>query len=159
MLQLKTSSRYPTVSSCCRLKAGLRVECAWAAFTLMIPSRWSQSQTFSNGMAVSESPGVVNYSECVVCGKFVRQIQLEAFSEYLNKTVVPGETLAEREARRRAFLYGMSAGTFLLTLGGVSQAAACNGNWYSISYNHYNTLPGQSRLTEEIGHAVQKELY
>ena len=40
-----------------------------------------------------------------------------------------------------------AAGTFLLMPGGVSQAAACDGNWYSISYN-YNTLPGTDCYVE-----------
>ena len=61
---------------------------------------------------------------------------------HLNKTEVPGETRAEQETRKRALLDGMAAGTFLLMPGGVSQAAACDGNWYSIAYNHYNTLHG-----------------
>ena len=30
---------------------------------------------------------------------------------------------------------------FLLMPGGVSRAAACDGNWYSVGYN-YDTLPG-----------------
>ena len=93
-------------------------------------------------MTVSEGTAMLGYSDCVVCGKSVEQIQSEAVTDYWNKTLVPGETLAERETRRRAFLDPMSAGTFLLMQGGVSQAAACDGNWYSIAYNHYNTLPG-----------------
>ena len=90
------------------------------------------------GMVVSEEALQVGYSDCVVCGKFVAQIQSETVTDYLRKTAVPGETLAERDTRKRAFLDGMSAGTFLLMPGGVSQAVACDGNWYSIAYNHYN---------------------
>ena len=71
--------------------------------------------------------------------------------------MVPGETLAEQEARRSAFLDGMSAGTFLFMPGGVSQATACDENWCSISYNHYNTLPETIPLDWGNGHAVQKE--
>ena len=70
-----------------------------------------------------------------------QQIQEETVNEYLDRTVSVGETLAETQARRRAFLDGMNAGAFLLMPGGVSRAAACDGNWYSIGYN-YNTLPG-----------------
>ena len=88
------------------------------------------------GMGVSEESMQVNYSDCVVCGKSVSQIQSKAVYDYLSKTVVSGETLAERETRKRAFLDGLSAGTFLLMPGGVSQAAACDGNWYSVEYNH-----------------------
>ena len=109
------------------------------------------------GMALSEESMLVNYSDCVVCGKTGSQIQSEAVNDYLSRTVVSGETLAERATWKRAFLDGMSAGTFLLMPGGVSQAASCDGNWYSIAYNHYNTLPGTIPSFEESGHVVQKD--
>ena len=47
------------------------------------------------GVVVSEESTLVGYSDCVVCGKSVSQIQSEAVNDYLNKTEVPGETLAE----------------------------------------------------------------
>ena len=84
---------------------------------------------------------MIGYSDCVVCGKPVQKIQEETVNDYMDKTVVVGEALAETQARRRAFLDGMNAGTFLLMPGGVSRAAACDGNCYSIGYN-YDTLPG-----------------
>ena len=68
-------------------------------------------------------------SDRVVCGKTVQQIQSEADNDYLASTMIPNDTLAETEDRRSAFLDSMSAGTFLLMPGGVSQAAACNGDW------------------------------
>ena len=89
-----------------------------------------------NDMSVCGNAGLLAYSDCVVCGKPVQQIQDEAVNDYLNKTVVPGETLAETERRKRAFLDGMAAGTFLLMPGGVSQAAACDGNWYTAAYGY-----------------------
>ena len=95
-----------------------------------------------DSMAVSEGVGLVGCSDCVVCGKSVLQIQTESVNDYIDKTVVPGETLAETERRKRAFLDGMAAGTFLLMPGGVSQAAACDGNWYSIAYGCNRVLPG-----------------
>ena len=49
---------------------------------------------------------------------------------------------AETERRKRAFLDGMAAGTFLLMPGGVSQAAACDGNWYSVAFGYDRVLPG-----------------
>ena len=96
------------------------------------------------GMAVSEASTLVNYSDCVVCEKSVPKNQSEVVNDYLSKTTIPGETLAERETKRRVFLDGKSAVTFPLMTGRLSQAAACDGNWYSISYSHYNTvtLPG-----------------
>ena len=95
-----------------------------------------------NDMKVSGNAGLLGCSDCAVCGKPVQQIQDEAVNDYLNKTVVPGETLAETERRRRAFLDGMAAGTFLLMPGGVSQAAACDGNWYTVAYGYCRALPG-----------------
>ena len=91
-------------------------------------------------MALAESPSLSSYSDCIICSKSVRQILEETVNDYLDKTVMVGETLAETQARRRAFLDGMNAGSFLLMPGGVSQAAACDGNWYSIGYN-YGVLP------------------
>ena len=81
-----------------------------------------------NGMAVSETPTLVDYSDCVVVGSLVHQIQSEAVNDYSNKTAISGETFAEQKARRRAFLDGMSARRFLLMPRGASQAVACNGN-------------------------------
>ena len=94
-----------------------------------------------DGMGMTASPSLLGYSDCIICGKPVQQTQEETVNGYLDKTVMVGETLAETEARRRAFLDGMNAGTFLLMPGGVSRAAACDGNWYSIGYN-YDTLSG-----------------
>ena len=73
-----------------------------------------------NEISVSGHAGLLGCSDCVVCGKSVQQIQDEAVNDYLDKTVVPGETLAETERRKRAFLDGMAAGTFLLMSGEVS---------------------------------------
>ena len=79
-------------------------------------------------MALAESPSLVGYSDCIICGKPVQQIQDETVNEYLDTTVTVGETLAETQAKRRAFLDAMHAGAFLLMPGGVSRAAACDGN-------------------------------
>ena len=95
-----------------------------------------------NGTVLAENTRLSNYTDCVVCGKSVSQIQSEAVNDYLDKTVVLGETLAETEARRRAFLDWMSAGTFLLMPGGVSQAPASEGITYTFAYSYYKPLPG-----------------
>ena len=67
---------------------------------------------------------IANCSDCVICGKTTMQIQMEAVTGYLCKTAVLGETVVQMEARKRAFIEGMQVGTFLLLLGGVSQAVA-----------------------------------
>ena len=94
------------------------------------------------GMAQAEYTPLANSSDCVVCGKSANQIQCETVNDYLDKTTHPNETLAETEARRRAFLDSMATGTFLLMPGRVLQAVTCDGKWYSHSYKQYNTLPG-----------------
>ena len=50
-----------------------------------------------NGKALAEILTLPNYSHCVICGKLVQQIQNETVNDYLDKTVVLRETLAERE--------------------------------------------------------------
>ena len=109
------------------------------------------------GMAVSETSTQMNYLDCVVCGKPMPQIQSEAVNDYLRKTAIAGETLAERETRRRAFLDEMSAGLFLLMPGGVSQAAACDGIWSQFAPITTTLSLERSLLIKENGHAVQKD--
>ena len=53
-----------------------------------------------DGVAFSENSVLAGCSDCVVCGKTAQQIQNEAVNDYLDKTVVPGETLAETERRK-----------------------------------------------------------
>ena len=69
------------------------------------------------GIEIVETPGLESCSDCIVCGKSVQEIQSETVNDYLDKTVAIGETPAETEARRRAFLDGMNARTFLLIPG------------------------------------------
>ena len=121
-----------------------RPQCSYNTFSSPSPSMANSMETIAghfDGMALTESSPMIGYSDCVVCGKPVQQIHKETVNDYLDKTLVVGETLAETQARRRAFLDAMNAGTFLLMPGGVSRAAACDGNWHSIGYN-YDTLPG-----------------
>ena len=92
-------------------------------------------------MTLAESLNLPGYSDCILCGKPVQQIRKETVNDYQDRTVMVGETLAETQARRRAFLDDMNAGTFLSMPEGVSQVAACDGKWYSVGYN-YGTLPG-----------------
>ena len=94
------------------------------------------------GMGLSGTKSLAGYSDCVVCGKSVEQIKDEPVIDYMHKTAVPNETLQQFNARRMAFLEGMEIGTFLLLPGGVSQAAACDGNFYTIDASRQNALPG-----------------
>ena len=95
-----------------------------------------------NDLEIEGNTIQATYSDCVICGKPTEQIREEAVNDYLDKTIAVRETLAETQARRRAFLDGMTAGTFLLMPGGVSRAAACDGIFNTISYSCHRDLPG-----------------
>ena len=94
------------------------------------------------GMGIETHNPMANYSDCVICGKSTVQIQNEAVMDYLHKTATLGESANQLEARKRAFIEGMQVGTFLLLPGGVSQAAACDGNVYTIDHTRPIALPG-----------------
>ena len=93
------------------------------------------------GMGIETNNPMANYSDCVICGKSTLQIQSEAVRDYLRKTAILGESADQLEARKRAFMEGMQVGTFLLLPGGVSQAAACDGNVYTIDHSRPIALP------------------
>ena len=99
-----------------------------------------------NDLEIEGNSVQATYSDCVICGKPTEQLREEAVNDYLDKIVAAEETLAETQARKRAILDGMTAGTFLLLPGRVSQAAACVGNFYTISYSCRGDLPGTRRL-------------
>ena len=94
------------------------------------------------GMEIETNNPMANYSDCVICGKSTLQIQSEAVTDYLRKTAILGESADQLEARKRAFLEGRQVGTFLLLPGGESQAAACDGNIYTIDHTRPIALPG-----------------
>ena len=94
------------------------------------------------GMEIETNSPMGNYSDCRICGKSTLQIQSEAVTDYLCKTAILGESADQLEARKRAFMEGSQVGTFLLLPGGVSQAAACDGNIYTIDHTRPIALPG-----------------
>ena len=94
------------------------------------------------GMELAGTNSLSGYSDCVICGKSVEQIKDEVVIDYMHRTAIPNETPQQFNARRMAFLEGMEIGTFLLLPGGVSQAAACDGNFYTIDASRQNALPG-----------------
>ena len=94
------------------------------------------------GMGIETNNPMANYSDCVICGKSTVRIQSEAVMEYLRKTAILGESADQLEARKKAFMEGMQVGTLLLLPGGVSQAAACDGNVYTIDHIRPIALPG-----------------
>ena len=93
------------------------------------------------GMGIETNNPMANYSDCVICGKSTLQIQSEAVTDYLRKTAILGESADQLEARKRATMEGMQVGTFLFLPGGVSQAAACDGNVDTIDQSRPIALP------------------
>ena len=92
-------------------------------------------------MELAGTNSLSGYSDCVICGKSVEQIKNEVI-DYMHRTAIPNETPQQFNARRMAFLEGVEIGTFLLLPGGVSQAAACDGDFYTIDASRQNVLPG-----------------
>ena len=80
-------------------------------------------------------------TSCLVCGKSYDQVIEETAADYLNHTAQPGETVRERQIKRRnAFIDGVQSGVFNFIPPGVSQAAACDGMIYSVNYNGQNSV-------------------
>ena len=78
-------------------------------------------------------------TSCLVCGKSYNQVIEETVADCLNQTAQPGETVRERQIKRNAFIDGIQSGVFTFIPTGVSQAAACDGLFYSINYNGQNS--------------------
>ena len=87
------------------------------------------------------------FTDCLVCEKPYEQITDELVIDYIHKTEYPGESAFSKGGRRLAYVEGMKAGTFLRIPKGLSEAAACDGNLYSIPQGALvtralpNTLP------------------
>ena len=110
------------------------------------------------GIAVSEESMLVSYSDCVVCGKSVSQIQSEAVNDYMNETTVLGETLADRETRKRAFLDGMSAGRFCSCQGVCRRRSPAMANGIQLRTITTTLSLVRSPSIKESRHAVQKTI-
>ena len=102
------------------------------------------------GMELAGTNSLSSYSDCRICGKSVEQIKDEAVIDYMHKTAVPNESPRQFNARRMAFLEGMENGTFLLLPGGVSQDAACDGNFYTIDASRQSALLGTLPLQKNF---------
>ena len=86
-------------------------------------------------------PNTAQYGDCIVCGRNFEQIKETAVLGYLEATTYRGEPYGEQLRRREAYLAGMDQGTVLFVPRGVSQAAACDGNYYQILVEGDNTNP------------------
>ena len=72
-------------------------------------------------------------SDCIICGRSYEQIVEDTVQTYLQRTMEEGEAAGSVELRKRAVLAGMEAGTFMFVPRGLSQAAACDGNMYTMN--------------------------
>ena len=89
-----------------------------------------------------------HFTDCMICGKPFEQITDEIVIDFIHNTEYPGEPYyVKEEARRRAFIEGMHAGTYFLFPRGVSQATACDGNIYAIPQGAIMTNPTPANLT------------
>ena len=79
-------------------------------------------------MQVSGGHSQGYFTDCMICGKPFEQTADEIVIDFIH-TEYPGEPYYVKEARRRAFVEGMHAGTYFLIPRGVSQAAACDGTF------------------------------
>ena len=84
------------------------------------------------------------FSDCIICGKSYKEIVETAVQEYLRRTWIEGESRESVDSRRVAFLAGLQAGTFMFVPRGLSQAAACDGNLYTMDtgVSVQKALPG-----------------
>ena len=98
------------------------------------PAACGSSAHFPMGQQMQVSNGVVRgyFTDCMICGKPYEQRADEIVIDYIHHTEYPGEPYYIKEARRRAFIEGMHAGTYFLIPRGVFLAAACDGNVYAI---------------------------
>ena len=71
------------------------------------------------------------FADCMMCGKTFETAD-EIVIDFIHHTEYLGEPFYNKEARRRDFVVGMHAGTYVLIPRGVSQAATCDGNIYAI---------------------------
>ena len=76
---------------------------------------------------------------CLVCGKSYGQVIDDTVADYLQHTAQPGETVRDRQIKRKAFIDDLQSSAFIFLPPGVSQAAACDGLVYSVNYNGQNS--------------------
>ena len=85
----------------------------------------------------------LKFTNCMICGKSTDQIRRETIDNYISNTVKIGETEEQTKASKEAFEAGMNMGNFIFIQTGVSQAAACDGNLYTIATTEERrTAPG-----------------
>ena len=77
-------------------------------------------------------PNTAQYGDCIICGHNYEQIKETAVLSYLEAKTHRVENYGERLRRQDPYLAGMDQGTVLFVPRGVSQAAACDGNYYQI---------------------------
>ena len=85
-------------------------------------------------------------TSCLVCGKSYNQVIDETVADYLDQTAQPVETVRERQIKRNAFIDGVQSGVFTFIPPGVSQAAACDGAWYTPSITTGRTQSHRAML-------------
>ena len=98
------------------------------------PMRKRRYAHFPSGQQLQAPDGSSQgyFTDCMICGQPFEQIADEIVIDFIHHSEYPGEPYYVKEARRKAFIEGMHAGTCFLIPWGVSQATACDGNVYAI---------------------------
>ena len=92
-------------------------------------------------------PNEACHDDCIVCGRSFVSIKKDVTLEYIVSTHKQGESHKERMGRKHAFQAGMKAGQFILNHTRVSQASACNGNYYQFAPDNDTSAPSLEMLT------------
>ena len=88
--------------------------------------------------------GATQLSDCIICGRSYKDIMETAVQEYLKRTWNINEPKESVDSRKAAFMAGLEAGTFMFVPRGLSQAAACDGNLFTMDTGFVvqKALPG-----------------
>ena len=73
---------------------------------------------------------------CLVCAKPSEQVIEATVVKYLHQTAEPRESIKDRVLKRDAFVDGLQSGVFTSFRLGVSQAAGCDGQVYTVNYDN-----------------------
>ena len=88
---------------------------------------------------------------CLLCGKSYDQVIEKTVAYYLHQTAEQGEAVMDRVSKHNAFLDGLQSGVSTFKPRGVSQAAACHSQVYTVNYGspHLRTQANLLPLFED----------
>ena len=108
--------------------------------TYPLPTVFTVSEGLQDMSMHAHIENNANVTCCLVCGETYRQVIEEAAADYLQQTAEPRETGRDRLLKRKAFIDGLQSGVLICVPRGMSQAAAFDGQVYTVNYT--NPQPG-----------------